>query len=178
MLRLDVGCLVFGALKMPHRMRATTQAKGRECAHASLKYFEASVTIVVRGVDIDITLLVNLRRFIEDHCIVRSCAVERGGALTHKHFQMMLKGNFRNLLVLNKKIKVALGCHVDPLTGHVVSCKKLRDEGLHTFGGMVGYCMKDNGQDHFEKMCQLVSQQHFAMCSSMGKIPHEEAFRC
>lgn len=32
----------------------------------------------------------------------------------------------------------------------IVSCKKLRDEGLHTFGGMIGYCIKDNGEDHFE----------------------------
>jgi hypothetical protein len=34
--------------------------------------------------------------------------------------------------------------------GHVVSCKKLRDEGLHTFKGMIGYCMKNNREKHFE----------------------------
>ena len=34
--------------------------------------------------------------------------------------------------------------------GHVVSCKRLRDEGLHTLLGMVGCCMKDNGKEHFE----------------------------
>lgn len=27
-------------------------------------------------------------------------------------------------------------------------CKMLRDEGLHTFLGMIGYCMKDNGEEH------------------------------
>ena len=32
------------------------------------------------------------------------------------------------------------------------SCKNLRDEGLHTlfFLGLVGYYMKNNGDDHFE----------------------------
>ena len=45
---------------------------------------------------------------------------------------------------------MCLGWDVSPLTGYVVSCKKLRDEGLHTFKGMVGYCMKDNGEKHFE----------------------------
>jgi hypothetical protein len=34
--------------------------------------------------------------------------------------------------------------------GHVISCKKLRDEELHTLRGRVGYCMKDNGKNHFE----------------------------
>ena len=32
----------------------------------------------------------------------------------------------------------------------VVSCKRLRDEGLHTFLGIVEYYMTDNGEKHFE----------------------------
>lgn len=46
--------------------------------------------------------------------------------------------------MLNKKIKVCLGWHENPPTGHV------RDEGLHTFLGMIGYCMKDNAEEQFE----------------------------
>lgn len=41
-----------------------------------------------------------------------------------------------------------MGC--ESSMGHVVSCKKLSDEGLHVFIGMLGYCMKDNGETHFE----------------------------
>lgn len=76
--------------------------------------------------------------------------MERGGTLTHKHFQMVMKGNFSSLLMLNKKIKVCLDWDLNPPMGHVVSCKDLRDESLHTFKGMVGYCMKDNGEEHFD----------------------------
>jgi hypothetical protein len=76
--------------------------------------------------------------------------VERGGALTHKHFQMVMKGNFSSLLMLNKNIKVYLDWDLNPPMSHVVSCKDLRDESLHKFKGMVGYCMKDNGEEHFE----------------------------
>jgi hypothetical protein len=32
--------------------------------------------------DIDIRLLVNLKRSIEDHCIARVCTIGRGGVLT------------------------------------------------------------------------------------------------
>lgn len=63
---------------------------------------------------------------------------------------MVVKGNFSSFHMLNKKIKVALGWHENPPIGHVVSCKKVRDEGLHTFLDMIGYCMKDNGKDRFE----------------------------
>ena len=91
----------------------------------------------------DVNLLVNLRS-IEDHCIVRVCSMKRGGRLTHKHFQLMVKRNFTSVLVLNEKIKVYLGWDESPPTCHVY--KKLRDEGLHTFKGMMGYCMKDNGE--------------------------------
>lgn len=52
----------------------------------------------------------------------------RGGGLTHKHFQVV-KGDFSSLLALNKKSKICLGWVVNSPSGHVVLCKKLRDEG-------------------------------------------------
>jgi hypothetical protein len=50
-----------------------------------------------------------------------------------------MEGNFNSLLVLNRKIKVCMGWDVSPPMGHVVSCKKLRDKGLNTFKGIIGY---------------------------------------
>lgn len=49
-----------------------------------------------------------------------------------------VKGNFSSLMVLNKKVKVCLRWDVGPSTGHVVLCKRLRDEGLHAFKGKIG----------------------------------------
>ena len=37
------------------------------------------MTIVVGGMDVDIVLLVNLRRFIKDRCIAGLCSMKRGG---------------------------------------------------------------------------------------------------
>jgi hypothetical protein len=61
----------------------------------------------------------------------------------HKCFHIIVKGNVGSVLVLNKKIKVCLGWDPSPPTCHVVSCERLRDEGLHAFLGMVGYCMHE-----------------------------------
>ena len=46
-----------------------------------------------------------LKRFIEDQSIVGTCLIERGGALMHKHFQMVMKGKFTSLPALNQKKK-------------------------------------------------------------------------
>ena len=45
-------------------MRALDCFERQECT--CLKYFEVSVMIVVRGIDIDIVFLANLRNFIEE----------------------------------------------------------------------------------------------------------------
>lgn len=47
------------------------------------------------------------------------------GVLMHKHFQMIVKGNFGSLLVLNKKFKVYLRWNESPSICHIVSCKRL-----------------------------------------------------
>ena len=135
---------------MAPRVQALAHSQVQERTHSSPKYFKASVIIAVGGMDVDVGFLVNLRRFIEEECMIALCSVEQGGVLTDKHFQMMVvKGDFSSLPVLNKRIEVCLRCDECPLICHVVSCKRLRDEGLRTFSGMVGYCTKDNREEHF-----------------------------
>lgn len=103
------------------------------CERTDSSTLKLLVTIVVEGVDVGIAYSVNLKHFIEEECIARLCLVENGGALTHKHFQMVVKGNFSRLPMLNKKIKMCMGWDSSTPTGHVLLCKKLRDEGLHMF---------------------------------------------
>lgn len=84
------------------------------------------MTIAVGKEDVDIALLVNLRKFIEEECVVGLCSMEHCVMVTHKHFQMVVKGNCSRLLVSNKKIKVCLGWDKSPPMGHVIlatSCK-------------------------------------------------------
>ena len=41
--------------------------------------------------------------------MVGLCAMVRGGVLPHKHFQMVVKGNFNSVPMWRRKIKVCLG---------------------------------------------------------------------
>lgn len=85
--------------------------------HASNIYIDVLVTMAMGGVDIDVRLLVYLRRFVKEDCIVGLCLVERGSALTQKHIQMVVRGGFYSLLVLNKTNKVCLGWDVSLSNG-------------------------------------------------------------
>lgn len=77
----------------PH-MCALTRLQDEEQTRSLLKYFEASRRTAVGGIDIVIRLLVKLRNFFEEECMARLCCVERGGALTHKHFLSGCKRQF------------------------------------------------------------------------------------
>jgi hypothetical protein len=67
----------------------------------------------------------NSRRFIKDKWVI-DCAPLRWwyGALTRKHFQMVMKGNFSSLHLLNKKIEVAVGWHENSPIGPLCLARK------------------------------------------------------
>ena len=73
---------------------------------------------------------------------------------------MGFKGNISSLMLSNKKKKkrqkICLGWDENPPTAHVVSCKRLREESLLTFKDMVGCCVENNGEEHFEFECRNV----------------------
>ncbi|MCO5588696.1 hypothetical protein L7F22_042655 [Adiantum nelumboides] len=44
--------------------------------------------------------------------------------------------------------------------GGVVICRALTKRKLHTFEGMIGYCLKDNGQLHFQMVQHHITAEH------------------
>ena len=83
--------LCYEFLAMAPRKGTLTRLQGQEQTCSSFKYFKASITIVVGGIDIDIAFFVKLRKFIEENWMAWFCSMERGGAWTHKHFEMDVK---------------------------------------------------------------------------------------
>ena len=56
---------------------------GQERTCSSFKYFEESVVTVVGGIDINIALLVKLRKFIKEEYMAGLCSMEWIGASQH-----------------------------------------------------------------------------------------------
>jgi hypothetical protein len=57
------------------RKKALAHSQDRERTCSSQKYFEASITIGMGGMDIDMVLLVKSRKFIEE-CMGGLCSME------------------------------------------------------------------------------------------------------
>ena len=77
--------------------------------------------------------------------------LKRGGALQRLHFQAIYRILSTSTIVVGKLVKVYLGWDKGEATSssHIL-VKRLSGVGLHTYVGMLGYCIKDKGEDYFE----------------------------
>ena len=87
----------------------------------------------------------------EKKCVSGLCSTERGGALQRLHFQVVFRILSTSTIVVGKLVEVYLRWDKGeaPSSSHVL-VKRLSGVGLHTYVGMLGYCIKDKGEDHFE----------------------------
>lgn len=79
--------------------------------------------------------------FFIKKCVVKLCALERDGTLSHLQTQMVVKFQIWSLKMLNKVLNEQLRWD-DPkkaLDGHVMHCKQLRNTWYYTFISMVDY---------------------------------------
>ena len=92
-----------------------------------------------------------MQHFIEKECVSGLCSIERGGALQRLHFQAVFRILSTSTIAVDKLMKVYLGWDKGeaPSSSHVL-VKRLSRVGLHTYVGMLGYCIKEKGEDHFE----------------------------
>ena len=116
------------------------------------KQLDLSVTIFVGSSDIDLESLKKIEEFIENECISGLCSIERGEALLRLHLQMVYRIMAPTATVVSKRIKIYLGWdkYRVALVGHHILSKTLHNTDLHTFTKMLGYCIKDRGEEHFE----------------------------
>jgi len=114
--------------------------------------------------DIPLEYLKKIEEFIEKECISDLCSIERGGAFSRLHLQMVCPIMASSTAVVSKIMKTYLQwdkVETAPV-GHHIFTKTLRNTDLHTFIEMLGYCIKDKGQDHFECVHRNVTPEQIA----------------
>ncbi|KAI5058995.1 hypothetical protein GOP47_0025314 [Adiantum capillus-veneris] len=121
------------------------------------RLFELSITISVGGVDIDSGLLPVLKEFLEKETIAGMCSIEHGRNVFHLHFQMVVRIMSTSIIAVNKKVKTYLRWDRESHVDATVLCRALKKKNMHTFQGMIGYCLKDVGKDHFENVGHNIS---------------------
>jgi len=122
-----------------------------------------SITISLQGKDMDLAgVMDRMDSFFKIRCTRGVGSSERGISERYLHFQGVAEGYFKSAKEMNEEIKMALGW----TKGHVphgahVTCKSLMNKGLHTWHGMIGYCTKDRGQEHYNCISHNISQDDF-----------------
>ncbi|MCO5549838.1 hypothetical protein L7F22_003312 [Adiantum nelumboides] len=121
------------------------------------KILEVSITISVGGADIDVSLLSCIGECLKQQTCAGICSVEPGGMAFNLHFQMVARMWATSLIAVNRKVKACLGWDRSKPPGALVLCRALKSQGMHTFRGMVGYCLKDRDEPHFQKVEHNIS---------------------
>jgi len=110
-----------------------------------------SITISIGSCKIYLEYLKKIEEIIEKECILGLCSIERGGALSRLHLQMVCWILASSATMVNKCIKSYIEWNkakIAPIRHHILT-KMLCNTGLHTFIGISRYCMKDRCKDHF-----------------------------
>ena len=134
------------------RVRRTRRRVAQEVDRTGWKELEVSVTIVTLGEDINVTLTApGLEKFLTEECNAGVISLERGEEEGHLHWQAVLRLQGKSAASINARVKAALRWNIvdeRPSNGRI-KVAKLTGRSLHTWAGMVGYCMKDQHKPHF-----------------------------
>ncbi|KAL4514300.1 hypothetical protein Ndes2526B_g04029 [Nannochloris sp. 'desiccata'] len=153
--------------KRAERETVKQQQKGARQAAAIAKkrnkedrtQHELSVTAVNGDGDLSISDLQKYRDFVDgDDKILRTFAgMERGSKMNHLHLQIVVQTSGLCAAAFTRRLKEAMGW-----TGNsdcIVRSRAVQNNKLHTFNGLVGYCMKDIGRPHFRCAMKNITDQ-------------------
>ncbi|KAL3676588.1 hypothetical protein R1sor_026536 [Riccia sorocarpa] len=157
-------------LQAPQMLVTKPLAKRRKST--PLKRMELSVTLSVAGVDISPAVFPLLQDFLQTHCETGVFTVERGGSLLNLHVQGVIAMLCSSAVDAKKQLTAAVGWTNHRPVGAGICVKKLTNKGIHTFVGMVGYCLKDRHELHFrvcmKNITEAVQREGMMLCTFYG----------
>ncbi|KAL2607401.1 hypothetical protein R1flu_025974 [Riccia fluitans] len=131
--------------------------KIRKSRHVPEKVFDISLMIGVPGTNIDTEIFELLVSFVDQRVEMGVLALERGDAFLQLHVQGMMRLKTSSTRSLKAEIKSWIGWDYHGPIGGSICIKPLRNRGLHTVIGLIGYCLKYEGLDHFHFYSKNVS---------------------
>ncbi|KAL3684031.1 hypothetical protein R1sor_002053 [Riccia sorocarpa] len=136
--------------------KATTKApakpvepKPRKPRRVAEKLFDVSITISISGTDIKGEAFDKMAIFLENRAEMGVLGLERGDSHLQLHIQGMMRISTSSACALKTEIRDIIGWDDGEPLGASICVKSLKYKGLHTVIGLIGYCLKDEGQGHF-----------------------------
>lgn len=129
-----------------------------------LKLWEVSVTISAGSCDIDTAVMPKLEQFLKDKCEAGMFSFERGGTVGHLHVQGVIRVKCKQAASMTAALKTLFGWNKSKHSvGARIMCRSLIQTGVHTWLGMIGYCIKDFGQERFKYVMQNISDEDISV---------------
>ncbi|KAL3691406.1 hypothetical protein R1sor_005057 [Riccia sorocarpa] len=134
------------------------EAKGRKPRRVPEKMFDMSLTISIPGTDIKGETFDVLVNFLEERAEMGVLVLERGDSHLQLHIQGLLRISTSSTRALKTEIRDRIGWQEAGPLGGSICVKSLKYKGLHTVIGIIGYCLKDEGEEHFRFHSKNVSE--------------------
>ena len=127
-----------------------------------LDHQDFSITVSLQNRDLDVLFYgARIERFLQKMCVSGLFAVERGGTCKYLHFQGIIRIHVSGTLEVRNLFLKAMGwtgkAHTPP--GAHLCVKSLAGAKLHTYHGMIGYCLKDEREEHFKLWEKNISDE-------------------
>ncbi|KAL3692200.1 hypothetical protein R1sor_005851 [Riccia sorocarpa] len=135
------------------------------------------MTISIAGSDVSGEIFDKLANYMDDQATMGIMAFQRGDAHLQLHIQGMMSTQTTSTRKLKQNIKAAIGWDVRAPVGSSVCIKSLRDQGLHTIICLIGYCLKDEKQEHFRMHCKNVTVRQMEEGRRMHAIHGASEFK-
>ncbi|KAL3677731.1 hypothetical protein R1sor_020687 [Riccia sorocarpa] len=155
----DGGADVYKAGPTVEQKEATRQPKPRKVRRVSDKDMDISLTVGIPGQDIDGVTFDRLALYVEQKARMGIIAMERGDSHLQLHMQGMLSVRANNTHSLKTEIREAISWGEKEPAGGSICVKSLKDKGIHTVIGMIGYCLKDEREEHYRKYTKNITEQ-------------------
>ncbi|KAL3691874.1 hypothetical protein R1sor_005525 [Riccia sorocarpa] len=136
-----------------------TSKKTRKSRRGVSKQMEISLTIRYAGHDVPLEVFKKLKVFLEKEASMAVAALERGDSQLQFHIQAVVSVNTSSVNAFKTDVAAMLGWNVRCPPGASICAKSVKNNGLHTFTGLVGYCLKDEHEAHFVKYVKNVSEE-------------------
>lgn len=124
------------------------QPKRTKEATTSLRPLQVSITIGQVGSDIELEAFDRAAIYLEQNADMAALAMERGDSQLQLHLQGVACIRSTSVQRVKGDMAKVLGWYDKPPAGASMCVKSLCGNGIHNFLGLVGYCLKDEGQPH------------------------------
>ncbi|KAL3701792.1 hypothetical protein R1sor_019814 [Riccia sorocarpa] len=109
--------------------------------------------------DVEADIFDKVALFIEKEASMGLIAFERGDTNLQLHIQGVMSLQASSVRSIKTDLTKAIGWDTNAPVGGVVCIKSVKNQGLHTVTGLIGYCLKDENELHFRLYSKNVTEE-------------------